>query len=288
MGKPAQQTTIARPVTEKGIGLHTGEMCAVSLLPAEPDAGIVFVAGDGTEIPALADRVVETTRGTVLGVGAARVGGVEHLMAAAYGLGLDNMRVSVQGPELPACDGSATPWVRVLRSAGIRRLGTGRAIRTLSRDVWIVEGETWMMAGPATRGLSLAVAVQYDGTIAGRQTYWLQLTPEGFARELAPARTFAMLHELERLRAQGLARGGTEETAFAVLPDRYSGPLRFGDEVVRHKMLDLVGDLALCGERFHGHVVAIRPGHHRNVALARGLREAFDQPDSSRAEARSD
>jgi len=288
MAKPAQQTTIARPVKEKGIGLHTGEMCAVCLLPAEPDAGIVFVARDGTEIPALADRVVETTRGTVLGVGSARVGGVEHLMAAAYGLGVDNMRITVEGPELPACDGSSAPWARALRAAGRRRLGAGRRTRTLSRPVWIAAEETWLMVAPASRGLSLAVAVQYDGTVAGRQTYWLQLTPKGFETELAPARTFAMLHELEALRARGLARGGTEDTAFAVLSDSYSGPLRFDDEVVRHKMLDLVGDLALCGERFHGHVVAIRPGHHANVALARGLREAFDRPDLSRAEARSD
>jgi UDP-3-O-[3-hydroxymyristoyl] N-acetylglucosamine deacetylase len=282
MGKPAQQTTIARPVNEKGIGLHTGEMCTVSLLPAEPDAGIVFVANDGTEMPALADHVVETTRGTVLGAGAATVGGVEHLMAAVYGLGIDNVRAIVHGPELPAGDGSAAPWARALRGAGLRRLAAERRIGTLSRGVWVAEGETWVTAVPASRGLSLAVAVQYDGTVAGRQTYWLQLTPTRFEKELAPARTFAMLHELEELREHGLARGGSKETAFAVLHDKYSGPLRFHDEVVRHKMLDLVGDLALCGERFHAHVVAVRPGHHTNVALARELREEFDRPDASR------
>jgi UDP-3-O-[3-hydroxymyristoyl] N-acetylglucosamine deacetylase len=257
-------------------------------LPAASDAGIVFVADDGTEIPALAARVVDTARGTTLGAGSARIGGVEHLMAALYGLGLDNVRVEVRGPEVPACDGSAAPWVQALRRAGLRQLEAGRQIRGLSRGVWVDEGETWIMAGPAARGLSLAVAVQYDGTVAARQTHWLQLTRARFEEELAPARTFALGDELDALRAQGLAKGGSEENAFAVLRNGYSGSLRFDDEVVRHKMLDLVGDLALCGERFHGHVVAVRPSHRANVALARALRAAFDRPDAARPAARRD
>jgi len=271
MSTEAEQTTIARPVTKTGIGLHTGERCVVSLRPAESDAGIVF-AVQGEAIPATAEHVVDTVRGTTLGRGNARIGCVEHLMAALYGLGPDNIRVDVEGPEIPACDGSALEWVKALRKAGRTGVGAPRRIAEVSQAVIRTEGESWLMAGPGRGGLRLAVGVEYPNTVAGKQGFWLALTPTTFARELAPARTFAVLEEVEGLRARGLARGGGESNAFAVGREGYSGPLRFEDEVVRHKMLDLVGDLALCGYRLRGQIVAIRPGHRANVGLARDLR----------------
>lgn len=273
MSTRAEQMTVARPVIKEGIGLHTGADCALTLRPAESDAGIIFVCGSGVEVPATVENVVESERCTALGRGAARVLGVEHLLGTLYALGVDNARVEVKGPEVPACDGSAREWVSLVREAGLSRLGAPRREISLRAAVWAGEGAAWAVATPA-RGLWLAVGVQFDDTVVGRQTLALSLTEESFEAELAPARTFARREELEALRAAGLAKGGGAENAFAVGPEGYSGPLRFPDEVVRHKALDLVGDLALCGWRLEAYVTAIRPGHRTNVELARKIRAA--------------
>lgn len=270
----AEQTTIARPVARQGIGLHTGASSTLTLLPADPDAGIIFVSESGVEIPALADHVVATNRATTLGLGAGRVQSVEHLLSALYALGVDNVRAVVAGPEVPACDGSAREWVSLIRRAGRRGLGRPRPAGALPGPVWTGEGESWAMAWPAHR-LLVAVGVHFPETAVGRQGLWLALTGRRYTEELAPARTFAFEWELESLRASGMARGGGAENAFAVGQTGYSGPLRFPDEVVRHKALDLIGDLALCGRRVKAQVVAVRPSHGGNVALARALRKAL-------------
>lgn len=262
---------------KQGIGLHTGAKTAVALLPAQADEGIIFLSESGAEIPATADHVVATDRAVTLGLGDARVRTVEHLLGAIYGMGLDNVRVSLNGPEAPACDGSAREWVELLRQAGRRRLSRRRAVHVLARPVWAAEDDSWAMALPA-RGLSVTVGVDFSGTVIGRQLVCLPLTAGRFAAEVAPARTFAFEHELGALRAAGLAQGGGVENAFVVGPAGYSGPLRFPDEIARHKTLDLVGDLALCGHRFEAQVVALRPSHRVNVALAKALRAAFGGP----------
>jgi UDP-3-O-[3-hydroxymyristoyl] N-acetylglucosamine deacetylase len=276
-----QQTTFARQVSKQGVGLHTGAECAARFLPAEADAGIVFVS-KGVEVPATVDSVVSTERATTLGVGAAKVGGVEHLLAALWAMGVDNGRVEVEGPELPACDGSAAEWVALVRKAGRRRLGAAIANGELSHAVWVGGGDSWAVAVPASR-LAVGVAVEYPGTAAGRQTLWLPLTGRRFAAEVAPARTFCLRQEYEELLAAGLARGGGLENAFVVLArppcggeaGGYSGPLRFPDEVVRHKALDVIGDISLCGRRFAAHIIAVRPSHGLNVDLARAVRAAL-------------
>jgi UDP-3-O-[3-hydroxymyristoyl] N-acetylglucosamine deacetylase len=226
---------------------------------------------------------VDTQRGTTLGAGTATIGCVEHLMAALYGLGVDNVRAEVTGPEVPACDGSAREWADLISDAGIAPLGAPRTAGELRTPVWAGDESGWAVAVPAgspsaalrASGLALAVAVHYRDTIADQQSLWLRLTPRRFSRELAPARTFVMERELEGIRELGLARGGSEDNAFVVGRDAYSGELRFDDEVVRHKALDLVGDLGLCGWRFSGLIVAVRPSHRTNVALAGALRAHF-------------
>jgi UDP-3-O-acyl N-acetylglucosamine deacetylase len=275
MSTIAEQTTLARAVTKRGVGLHTGAEASLSLLPAAPDSGLVFVTETGVQIPAIADSVVSTERATALGLGDSQVRAVEHVLAALYGMGIDNARLELEGPEVPACDGSAKEWVLLLREAGRRRLARPRRTTSLPAAVWAGEGGGWAMALPARAGLSLAVAVDFSDTVAGRQAIWLPSAPRRFAAELAPARTFAFEHELEQLRAAGLARGGAAGNAFTVGREAYSGPLRFPDEVVRHKALDLMGDLALCGHRLGAQVVAVRPGHRTNVALAKAIRAAL-------------
>jgi UDP-3-O-[3-hydroxymyristoyl] N-acetylglucosamine deacetylase len=198
-------------------------------------------------------------------------------MAALYGMGIDNARVEVEGPEVPACDGSAAEWAELLGRAGCVRLDAERRSGRLRRGVWAVANGGWAVVSPAGPGLSLSVGVDYSGTAAGTQTLWMRVTRSSFARELAPARTFASEEELEALRAEGYALGGSEEHAFAVGRDGYSGALRYPDEVVRHKALDLLGDLALCGWPLQGQVTAVRPGHHLNVQLARAVRAALGE-----------
>jgi UDP-3-O-acyl N-acetylglucosamine deacetylase len=284
---PRQQTTIGRQVSKQGIGLHTGAECAVGLLPGEPNAGIVFVS-KGVEIPATVDFVIATERATTLARRGATVCGVEHLLAALWATGVDNARVVVEGPELPACDGSAAEWVALARRAGRRRLAAPAARPALSRAVWVGGGDSWAVAAPAGE-LAVGVAVEFPGTAAGRQTLWLPITARRFAEEVAPARTFCLQEEYEGLMRAGLARGGGPRNAFVVLAGEprgaeaggYSGPLRFPDEVVRHKALDLIGDLALCDARFRGHVIAVRPGHRLNVELARAVRTALSPARSA-------
>ncbi len=274
----AEQTTLARPVSKDGVGLHTGQQCAVTILPAAPDAGIVFVSDAGEEIPAAVEHVLDTDHGTTLGTAQTRVRSVEHLMAALYGMGVDNARIELAGPEVPACDGSAMEWVRLVRRAGRASLGVTRKVLGLAEPVWVDAQPGWGVVLPARGALSLAVAVDFSGTVVGRQTLFLRLTRTGFIREMAPARTFVALKDLDELRARGLAQGGTSENALAFGPEGYSGPLRFPDEVVRHKALDLLGDLALCGCRFAGQVVAVRPSHRLNLALAAVLRKELLRP----------
>lgn len=272
MSRNSEQTTVARAVKKQGIGLHTGARSIVSIMPAAPGTGILFVADSGAEIPATAEYVVGTERATVLGIGDSRVSAVEHIMAALYLMGVDNARVEVDGPEIPACDGSALEWVELLRRARRKPLGVPRKVLTLEAPIWSGSSASWALIWPARNGLSLSVAVDFAGTVAGRQILWLRQVDRRLAADLAPARTFAFEHEVEALRAAGLAKGGGMDNAFTVGPERYSGPLRFEDEVVRHKALDLVGDLALCGFRLQGQVFAVRPGHRSNVALAMALR----------------
>ena len=287
MGRYAQQTTIARPVIKTGTGLHTGARCIVSLQPAEANAGVVFAPESGVTIPATADHVVDTQRGTTLGANGSTVGCVEHLMAALYAFGVDNVRVEVSGPEAPACDGSAREWVELLKEAGVLPLGAGRRVARLGKVVWAGDESSSAVAAPGGSGLALAVAVRFEGTVADRQSLWLRLTPRRFAKQIAPARTFALDRELKGLQEMGLAKGGSGENAFSVGPEGYSGVLRFQDEVVRHKALDLIGDLALCGRRFDGLVVAVRPSHRTNVELARALRAHFESAIAQEEAARS-
>lgn len=243
--------------------------------PAEADAGVVFVS-DGVVVPAATDHVVGTERATTLGSGTATIGGVEHLLAVLWAMEVDNGRVEVEGPEIPACDGSAAEWVALVRKAGRRKLSAATGEVKLTEAVWVGSGDSWAVAAPAAR-LAVGVAVEYVGTAAGRQTLWMPLSSRRFAAEIAPARTFCLQQEYEGLLAAGLARGGGAGNAFVVEANGYSKPLRFPDEVVRHKALDVIGDISLCGRRLAAHIIAVRPNHRLNVELARALRAAWQE-----------
>jgi UDP-3-O-[3-hydroxymyristoyl] N-acetylglucosamine deacetylase len=250
----------------KGRGLHTGEDCSIHLLPAEPGMGIVFSTDLG-DIPAKVEYVSETRRGTSLRCGRAEIHTVEHLLAAFYGLGVDNARIDVSGPELPAGDGSALSFVELIEQAGIVGQGVDSVEIRVDAPVHTGGDERFLIASPDD-GMWVDGSVVFAHPLIGKQENGFQITPEVFKREIAPARTFCTSEEIDILLSQGLGRGGSADNVIVVYPDRYSVPLRFHDEFVRHKILDVIGDLSLIGSRLRARVRAVKSSHTLNVSLA--------------------
>ena len=268
----ANQQTIARDVTVEGVGLHTGEAARLRFRAAPPETGVVFVRTDldgEPEIRARLDSVVSTDRGTTLGAGEARVHTVEHVMASAAALQLDNLRVEVSGPEIPIMDGSFEPFLGALAEAGAQTQDAPARELTLSGPVSVRGPGGEAYAAMPADDLQVSATIEFDHPLVGRQFGSFRVAPDTFGAELARARTFGFLREAEALRARGLALGATLDNAIVLNESGVeSGALRYDDEFVRHKIGDVVGDLALLGGRVRAHVVAERPSHAGNVLLA--------------------
>ena len=276
----AWQRTLKAPIGCVGVGLHTGRRVSLNLRPADPSHGIVFRRTDlGRDIPARFDRVVDTQFATVLGDerwASARVGTVEHLMAALSALGIDNVLVELDGPEVPVLDGSAAPYVFLLDCAGVTEQSVPRSRIEIRRPVRVSDGDAFAELRPAARGssgLEMALSIDFTAAAIGRQALSLRLTPDSFRTELARARTFTLAEEVAQLRAAGLAQGGSLDNAVVVDQARILNPggLRMNDEFARHKLLDAVGDLALAGAPLCGRFIAHRSGHGLNNRLLRAL-----------------
>jgi UDP-3-O-acyl N-acetylglucosamine deacetylase len=271
------QQTISAPVSVAGFGYWSGRDVQVEFRPGQPDTGVVFVRRDlnpAARIPATLASRIETPRRTTLRSPRGSVEMVEHILAALSGVQIDNCEVWVDAPEMPGCDGSSLPFVEALLSAGIERQSAGRAQLIVREVTRLGDEECWIEARPANSGgFSIKYRLDYgrDNAI-GRQTLALAITPDSFRRELAPARTFMLKAEAEWLQAQGL---GLRPTSSDLLVFDAAGPieneLRYPDECVRHKVLDLVGDFALAGCDLVGHFVAHRSGHRLNAELLRVL-----------------
>jgi UDP-3-O-[3-hydroxymyristoyl] N-acetylglucosamine deacetylase len=280
------QHTIAEKVSCTGIGLHTGAPVQLTLLPARAGSGVVFVrtdCGDPVEVPARAENLRATRRATILGRGDATVGTVEHLLAALYGLGVDNVRVEVDGPELPVMDGSAAPFVYLLRSAGLFPQQAPRPVLRVRRRIELTEGAQSAVIEPA-RSFRVQYAVEFGHPSIGRQELEIDAPDvERFERELSAARTFGFLQDVDALQREGLARGGSLANT-VVLDDRgvlNPDGLRWPDEFVRHKILDLFGDLAMLGAPIRGLVRIERGGHALHQRLVRTL---LDHPQACHLE----
>jgi UDP-3-O-[3-hydroxymyristoyl] N-acetylglucosamine deacetylase len=285
-----RQRTLKAPIGCVGVGLHSGLRVNMTLRPARADHGVVFRRTDlGIEIPARFDHVVDTRLATVLGLddGAARIGTVEHLMAALAGSLIDNVLVEVDGPELPILDGSAAPYQFLLDCAGSVEQEAPRTVIHINRRVHVSEGDAFAEFRPASPGrthLHMAMSIDFSAAAIGRQALSLELTPESFRRELARARTFTLVQEIDQMRAAGFARGGSLDNAVVVDQARVLNPagLRMPDEFARHKLLDAVGDLALAGAQISGRFIAHRSGHALNNRLLRALfSEATARQESS-------
>jgi UDP-3-O-[3-hydroxymyristoyl] N-acetylglucosamine deacetylase len=267
--------TLSRPVRVAGVGLHSGRHVTAALHPAEAGRGIVFFRTDvGAVSPAVAEEAACFDHATSLGRPGREVGTVEHLLSALVGSGIHDLLVEVDGPELPILDGSAAPWIDAIHRAGLARLRDAALPFSPAAPISVSGPHGKRIEIRPARDLRVTYTIDFPHPAIGRQSVTVVVTPESYARHLAPARTFGFLAEYEALKAHGLARGASAENCIVVGEDCVeNGSLRFPDEFVRHKALDLLGDLALVGRPVLGHVVAQRAGHVLHAALAQRLRE---------------
>jgi UDP-3-O-[3-hydroxymyristoyl] N-acetylglucosamine deacetylase len=272
------QRTLRRSISCAGIGLHSGHRVTLTLRPAPADYGIRFRRADlgGLEIPATVEHVASLNYATGLSFAGARVETVEHLLAALVSQGVDNVAIELNTPEVPIMDGSAAPFVYLLQEAGIKKLGAPRRFLKVLRPISLARGDKHIAVYPADE-FRISYTISFDHPLLRHQTRSIVVTPDAFAEELAPARTFGFLKDLEMLRQQGLTLGGSLDNA-VVLGETgvLNNTLRFEDEFVRHKILDAIGDLALIGAPIIGHVVAHRGGHALHTALGTAILEQRD------------
>lgn len=268
------QQTLRHPVSLEGIGLHSGDPVKMTVSPAAADTGVLFRASDGTLIPANTDHVVDSNSATTVGAFGVRVRTIEHLMAAAAALGIDNMIVDMDGPEVPAADGSAKPFMDLLRSGGRVTVPAPRRPIVLSAPIRVGTESRWLEVLPAD-SLRISYTLDNSHPIIGLQVGTYGITEETFAHELAAARTYGFLRDVPAMRRNGLARGGSLENAVVVgKRSVLNDSLRYPDEFVRHKILDLVGDLFLLGRPLRAHVVGRNAGHALNYQLVAAIQKA--------------
>lgn len=271
------QRTIGSEVTFSGVGLHSGERTTVVFKPAPANSGIRFVRtdlADRPEIRADIGSISETdhTRRTVLRRGAVSITTVEHLLAAVHGLGIDNLTIEINTAEPPEPDGSSAPYVEIFKRAGLVDHPEPKRFIEVKTPVAFSANGVEMVALPHD-GLKISFTVHYDHAFVGTQYASFEISEEIFEKQIAPARTFSLLREVESLRKMGLIKGGSLENSVVIGDDGILNkePLRFPDEFVRHKVLDLMGDLCLLGAPVKAHVIAVRSGHNTNVRLVRML-----------------
>jgi UDP-3-O-[3-hydroxymyristoyl] N-acetylglucosamine deacetylase len=264
--------TLRREVACTGIGLHSGRPVRLRLLPAPADHGIRFLRTDiGVEIPATLAHIGAQDHATTLLLDGVSIGTVEHLLAALVGLGIDDALVEVDGPEVPVLDGSAAPFVILLHEAGLRPLAVPRLYLKVLEPVEVVHGAKSARLCPADR-FEIDYSIGFDHPLLRHQALAVRVTPRSFTEQIAPARTFGFLREVEMLRKSGLALGGSLENAVVIGETGVlNNKLRFEDEFVRHKVLDAVGDLALLARPLLGRLEAKKAGHALHAAVARKL-----------------
>ena len=274
-----QQTTLRASAVLSGIGVHNNKPVRLVLHPADPNSGISFLrtglpGGREQIIDANWSKVSMTQLCTVIGGGnQASVSTVEHLMAAFYGLGVDNALVEIDGPEVPIMDGSAGDFVRAIDSVGVVSFAAPRRFIKILKPVRITHGDGFSELRPAARGFRLEIEIDFSSSLIGRQKHVIDLDPQRFRRELSRARTFGFVSDVERLWQMGFALGSSLDNSVGMDGERVLNPegLRFPDEFVRHKALDAVGDLALAGAPIIGAYKSFRGGHKMNVAVLQAL-----------------
>lgn len=273
------QRTIKYEVSFEGIGLHTGRHSKVTLKPASRDAGITFIRTDkNIVIKAHIGSVIDTAFATTIGNDGVKIRTVEHILSALAGLGIDNIYIEVNGPEIPILDGSSTELISIILKAGIAKQGKKRPFLRIKRPFIFEDGHSTIAALPYN-GMRLTYSIFFSHYGVGEQRLSLDITEETFIREIAPARTFGFLKDIEYLRTNGFAKGGSFDNAIILGENGIlnSSGLRFKDEFVRHKILDSIGDFSLIGFPIYGHIIANKSGHSTNM---RFLKKMLSTPDA--------
>lgn len=273
-----KQRTIAKDVSYSGIGLHTGNHTTLTFKPAPPNSGVTFYRVDLPGRPAIKadiDHVVDVSRGTTIGINGAKVHTVEHVLAAVFGMGIDNVDIEVDGNETPVGDGSSLPFVTKLQGAGVVEQDAVRQYITVDEPVYYRNGDVTLSVLPSDE-FRVTMTIAYDHVAIGTQYASFTITPEVFQKEIADSRTFCFLREVKMLQDQGLIRGGSLDNAVvigdeAILNDN----LRHPDEFVRHKILDLIGDLFLLGRPVKGHVIGVKSGHAMHVKFSQQIKRTL-------------
>ncbi|QSJ16970.1 UDP-3-O-acyl-N-acetylglucosamine deacetylase [Nostoc sp. UHCC 0702] len=277
-----QQHTIAAEITQTGVGLHSGVSTVVRLLPAEAGSGRYFVRVDLPDLPIIPAQVAavnQTVLSTQLGKGEVCVRTVEHLLAALAAMGVDNARIEIDGPEVPLLDGSAALWTASITQVGLvsQPAANNLVALNIKEPIWVYQGDAFACALPAPE-TRFSYGIDFDSSVIGNQWHsWSPAADVGkasvsFAGEIAPARTFGLLHQIEHLQKTGLIKGGSLDNALVCGPEGWlNPPLRFANEPVRHKILDLVGDLSLLGTFPHAHFLAYKASHNLHIQLAQKI-----------------
>ncbi|MBI3594560.1 MAG: UDP-3-O-acyl-N-acetylglucosamine deacetylase [Nitrospirae bacterium] len=278
------QQTISKSIEIEGIGLHSGKRVRMTLLPAPPFSGIFFVSAQKKKeirLKASVHHITKTTLSTTLGIpDSAQVHTVEHILSALYGLGIDNMTIRLDDVEIPIMDGSALPFVKLISEGGIVKQSGKRSFLRILKSIEIEENEKSISIHPCPE-TRISYSIEFNHPMIGKQEYDLILTRKSFVREIAAARTFGFLNEFEELQKQGLIQGGSLENAVVIDQNNLLNKegLRFRDEFVRHKILDLIGDFSLLGHPLQGHIIAHRAGHALHARLMAKIleeKEAWD------------
>jgi UDP-3-O-[3-hydroxymyristoyl] N-acetylglucosamine deacetylase len=267
-----KQRTIKRAVEAIGIGLHKGVPVKLRLEPMGENSGIVFYRSDkGITIPLNPEYVVDTKMATVIGSEGAVVSTIEHLMSAVYAFGIDNLRIVVDNDEVPIMDGSAVSFVMMIEEAGIKNLDAPKQFMRITKEVEIKDGEKFARIRPNEK-INFDFEINFDHPVIGNQKYKFDFSTKNYVEEIARARTFGFLKEVQYLRSIGLALGGSLDNAI-VLDDKkiLNDSLRFEDEFIRHKILDAIGDMSLLGSNFIGSYEAKASGHHLNHLLTKKI-----------------
>jgi UDP-3-O-[3-hydroxymyristoyl] N-acetylglucosamine deacetylase len=274
------QRTLRRPISCVGIGLHSGNKVTLSLKPAAVDHGIRFRRTDlgDFEVPATVHHLAGIQLATGLARDQVSVETVEHLLAALVSMSIDNVVVELNSPEVPIMDGSAAPFIYLIQEAGVKRQQAHRKFLKIVRPIALSRGDKRIALYPSDH-FKVTYSISYDHPLLRHQSRTLRITEESFIEDIAPARTFTFMKDVEMLRQNGLALGGSLENAIVLGETGVLNPLRFDDEFVRHKILDVIGDLALVGYPIVGHLVVHRGGHALHTAFASSL---LDQPDAWR------
>ncbi|WP_022851421.1 UDP-3-O-acyl-N-acetylglucosamine deacetylase [Limisalsivibrio acetivorans] len=272
------QTTVNNKVSFKGVGLHSGDDISVTISPAFPETGIMFRRSDvtGSEYTKASPHTVSSTQlATTINCGHEHIGTIEHLMAALYGLGIDNALVDVTGPEIPILDGSALPLVKLIDQAGVRQLNKKRKYLKFKKRIRLEKGDKWIELIPS-RFFKVTFGISFDDNFVQEQKAFFNLSDNVFVDQIASARTFGFKKDVDALWNMGLARGGSLDNAVVIDNDEVMNPggLRYENEFVRHKILDLVGDISLLGYRIYGHIRAFKSGHLLNNIFAKTLLES--------------